>query len=120
MFSYTSSQVGEPHTTNSGLSVSLATWTMSLVKGTDIEASAPVIGITSMSTLGSATMARRIFMPRSSELGAPPESTGLLTLRYPGMNSRSTSWVSGVRSGRDIPAPAIRSAICAPVPPEIA
>ena len=112
---------GAPHTTKIGFSVVFATSIRSRVNGSLKMTTAPVIGTTTMSTLGSATIASRIWRPRASATGGPPQSTGLLTRRYAGMRpSCSTFCVSFGEGGERRPAAASMSAMCAPVPPEIA
>src|SRR5207248_11032767 len=51
--------------------------------------------------------------------GCPPLSTGLETRRYEGIHWRSWSWVARDGDGRRSPAADTKSAMGAPVPPEM-
>ncbi len=72
---------GEPHTTKMGLSVVAAASTRSSQSLLPMEGSAPVIGHSRRSTLGSASIVSMILGPRQSRTGAPPLSTGFDTRR---------------------------------------
>ena len=78
---YTSSSMGEPHTTRIGLSVVCETAARSTARGRLSDATAPVIGQMRRSTFGSATMASMICRPAGVDTGGPPESMGLDTRR---------------------------------------
>ena len=72
---------GEPQTTKSGLSVVAAAATRSSLSLSAMEGTAPAIGHSNRSTLGSASIVSMIFGPRQSLTGGPPLSTGLETRR---------------------------------------
>ena len=89
---------GDPQTTKIGFVVARATSTRSRVNGSLNMSTAPVIGTTSTSTAGSASIASRIWRPRSSATGGPPQSTGLETREVRGM---SPSWSLLLRRRRE-------------------
>ena len=112
---------GDPHTTKIGLSVVSAAATRSRASGLLIDASAPVIGQMIISTFGSATIASRILRP---SLVSRRRTTVVDGIRHPQVagNPFAERLLRRLRRDRAdaSPAAAHRSAMCAPVPPEMA